>query len=225
MRDASDVVPDELRQLLRAEDVTGREAAWSGLVARYNALLLHVARTVAVDREDAMDAYALVLEELRAEDFRRLRSYAGDGRSKFTTWLVVVVQRICLDFVRRRYGRRRETVRQDVRVGRKRLSRRQLHELLSAPADLTLVIDENGPPPDIPLREQELQRHLATALSELRVEDRLLLKLRFEDGLTAREIATLLGWPTQFHVYRQLNALTGDLRHRLAARGIESSSP
>jgi len=107
MRDASDVVPDELRQLLRAEDAPGREAAWSGLIARYNALLLHVARTVAVNREDAMDAYALVLGELRADDFRRLRSYAGDGRSKFTTWLVVVVQRICLDFVRQRYGRRR----------------------------------------------------------------------------------------------------------------------
>jgi DNA-directed RNA polymerase specialized sigma subunit len=53
------------------------------------------------------------------------------------------------------------------------------------------------------------------------VEDRLLLKLRFDDGLSAPEIARLLGFPTPFHVYRRLNALYARLRGGLRERGIE----
>ena len=52
-----------------------------------------------------MDGYAHVLERLREHDCRRLRGYAPDGRTKFTTWLVVVARRLCLDFHRHRYGR------------------------------------------------------------------------------------------------------------------------
>jgi RNA polymerase sigma factor (sigma-70 family) len=224
MRDASDVFPDDLRTLLHAADDADREAAWSRLLAKHSALLLHVSRTVAPAREDFMDAYAMILEQLRADDFRRLRAYEADGRSKFTTWLVVVVQRLCLDFVRQKYGRRRDGADDGPRSVAS-ISRRELRDLLATSVDLAAIADDRAPGPDIPLREQELHRRLAEALGELTAEDRLVLKLRFEDGLTAREIATLLGWPTQFHVYRQLNAITAALRRRLAARGVESSAP
>jgi DNA-directed RNA polymerase specialized sigma24 family protein len=49
-----------------------------------------------------MDGYAYVLEALRSDDYRRLRAYAADGRSKFSTWLVVVARRLCLDLHLRR---------------------------------------------------------------------------------------------------------------------------
>jgi RNA polymerase sigma factor (sigma-70 family) len=225
MRDASDVFPDDLRTLLHAADDADREAAWSRLLAKHSALLLHVSRTVAPAREDSMDAYAMILEQLRADDFRRLRAYEADGRSKFTTWLVVVVQRLCLDFVRHKYGRHRDAADEDGHRSVASISRRQLRDLPATIVDLAASADDHAPGPDLPLREQELHRRLAEALGELTADDRLLLKLRFEDGLTAREIATLLGWPTQFHVYRQLNAITAGLRRRLAARGVESSAP
>lgn len=55
-----------------------------------------------------MDRYAHVLDKLQVDDFRRLRTFVADGRGKFTTWLTVVVRRICLDHHRQRYGRVRE---------------------------------------------------------------------------------------------------------------------
>jgi RNA polymerase sigma factor (sigma-70 family) len=225
MRDASDVFPGELRALLHSQDRTDREAAWGRLLARYNPLLLHVANTVTKRREDSMDAYAMVLEELRADDFRRLRAYEADGRSKFTTWLVIVVQRLCFDFVRQRYGRHREDATNGDSRNAAVLSRRRLRDLLSGTVDLAEIADDRVPELDATIREQELHRHLQDALGELGAEDRLIIKLRFEDSLTAREIANLIGWPTQFHVYRRIAVISDDLRRRLAARGIDSGAP
>jgi RNA polymerase sigma factor (sigma-70 family) len=225
MRSAADVLPDEVRRLLAAVDAADREAAWSQLVEKHGALLLHVSRTIVQEQEDAMDAFTMVLEQLRADDFRRLRTYEADGRSKFTTWLVVVVQRLCLDFVRHRYGRRRPRV--DGKRGRDiaTMSRKQLYELVSGQFDLASIPDETGPAPDSQIRETELRGHLTHALGALNPDDRFLLKLRFEDGLTAKEIARILGCPTPFHVYRLIASVTDNLRQLLLARGVESGTP
>jgi DNA-directed RNA polymerase specialized sigma subunit len=64
----------------------------------------------------------------------------------------------------------------------------------------------------------EQSRALATALAGLEPRDRLLLKLRFEDNLSAREIAGVLRYQTPFHVYRRINALLATLRTELTTR-------
>jgi DNA-directed RNA polymerase specialized sigma subunit len=64
---------------------------------------------------------------------------------------------------------------------------------------------------------------LRAELSRLTPRERLLLTLRFEDNLSASKIATILGLPSQFHVYRKLNAVLAALRERLQSRGIENS--
>jgi DNA-directed RNA polymerase specialized sigma24 family protein len=48
-----------------------------------------------------------------------------------------------------------------------------------------------------------------------------MLTLRFEDGLTALEIARTVGLPTPFHVFRHLNRSFAALRRALSAEGIE----
>ncbi|OLC45159.1 MAG: hypothetical protein AUH68_04945 [Gemmatimonadetes bacterium 13_1_40CM_4_69_5] len=95
----------ELSRLFEASDARARDSAWADFVAAHSRLLLHVARSLTTDHDAAMDGYAHVLERLREHDCRRLRGYAPDGRTKFTTWLVVVARRLCLDFHRHRYGR------------------------------------------------------------------------------------------------------------------------
>src|SRR5258707_5460889 len=105
----ADGLPQELAQLLNASDSPTRDAAWEAFLTTHSRLLLHTARSLNRDHDAAMDGYAYVLEALRESDYRRLRAYAADGRSKFSTWLVVVTRRICLDFHRRRYGRARDT--------------------------------------------------------------------------------------------------------------------
>jgi DNA-directed RNA polymerase specialized sigma24 family protein len=84
-------VPAEPAALLAARDRPGQEeAAWGAFVRAHTRLLLHVARAFGGDYDAVMDRYAFILEKLRADDYRRLRSWAADRRSKLTTWLVIV---------------------------------------------------------------------------------------------------------------------------------------
>jgi DNA-directed RNA polymerase specialized sigma24 family protein len=77
--------------------------------------------------------------------------------------------------------------------------------------------------PEAELTDRHRADHLAAALSTLPPADRLLLKFRFEDDLSASAIAKAMGFPTPFHVYRRLNALFLTLRRSLRARGVEES--
>src|SRR5688572_14416739 len=106
MADRRHALPPELERLLDSAAHRGDpDEAWAALVAKYSRLLMTVARDVAPGHDAAMDAYAFVLERLREDDCRRLRGFVADGRSSFTTWLVVVTRRLCVDHYRQRYGR------------------------------------------------------------------------------------------------------------------------
>jgi RNA polymerase sigma factor (sigma-70 family) len=214
--------PSELSHLIGATDAAARDAAWPTFVDTYSRLLVHVARQVGRDYDAGMDAYTYILEQLRADDCHRLRAYAADGRSKFTTWLVVVARRLCLDHLRHRYGRARVG---SADTGERRAGRRRLENLLSEHVDFAGLPDSAAPGPEAELIASEQSRALATALAGLEPRDRLLLKLRFEDDLSAREIAALIRFPTPFHVYRRINALLESLRLRLASLQEPRSRP
>ncbi len=79
--------------------------------------------------------------------------------------------------------------------------------------------------PVLSLRAEEIHRALAVETAGLAPADRLLLTLRFDDELSAREIAEVLGLPTPFHVYRRINALLNLLRRNLRKRGVEGAEP
>jgi RNA polymerase sigma factor (sigma-70 family) len=203
------------------------DAAWDDFVAIHSPLLLHVTRALTSDRDAAMDAYARVLERLRADDCRRLRAYVPDGRSRFTTWLVAVVRRLCLDWHRESFGRARADGSAEAREARER--RRRLRTLAQDVGieEFDDAVDagtlENSP--DEQLRAVELHDALEAALATLPPSDQVLLRLRFDDDLSAQQIARTLHYPTPFHVYRRINALLAQLRAALKARGIESSVP
>ncbi len=219
------MLPPALHLLLHNTDAAARESAWESLVAEQSRLLLHVAHSFATEHDGAMDAYAYVLDRLREDDYRRLRGYEADGRSRFSTWLVVVARRLCLDFYRHRYGRARGGVRDQESTEAAHAARRRLVDLAAAAIDLTSLAQCDDAAPDHDLRSSQLRDALQSALDELAPDDRLILKLRFEDDLTAQQIATVLQWPTPFHVFRRLNALFARLKRELLARGIESSVP
>lgn len=213
-------LPEVLDKLLGASSAE-QEDAWADFVREYTGLLLHVARSTTTGRDAAMDAYVALLETLSEDDFRRLRRYTVDPRSKFTTWLVVVARRICVDHFRARYGRLRDTDSAEERERRSR--RKRLEDLTSASDDVSLIIDE-APTADTHLCEAELSSGLQSALECLDPRDQLLLALRFDDGLSASEIATILRFQSQFHVYRRINHLLSMLREQLRQRGIESAA-
>jgi RNA polymerase sigma factor (sigma-70 family) len=218
--DRESTLPPELSALLTASDAPAREAAWAAFVERYSRLLLHTARSSGGDYDAVMDAYTWALEQLRRDDLHRLRAYAADRRCKFTTWLVVVVRRLCLDHHRQRYGRAggREASSRDSLAARRRLV-----DLVTEDIDPSSVANSAAGNPDADLEAKELGGALSAAIGNLPPRERLLLKLRFEDDLSAREIAQVMGFATAFHVYRQLNRLVASLRASLRKRGVDAT--
>jgi len=203
-------LPPEIARLLEAADEAAREQAWDDFVSAFSRLLLHTARSVAHDHDAAMDAYVKVLEELRADGFRRLRGYEAVTHAKFTTWLVVVVRRLCLDHRRQRYGRT-QSANPDASAARRRLA-----ELVGEDVDAAQIADTADGPASV-LEKKERSHLLESCRDELDPRDQLLLKLRFEDEQPVRAIAELMGYRTVFHAYRRLEAVLADDRE-LAGR-------
>jgi RNA polymerase sigma factor (sigma-70 family) len=211
-------LPAVVERLLARGREASRESDWSAFLEEYSRLLLHVARSLGGSYDAAMDRYAYVLDQLRQDDFRRLRGYAADGRGKFTTWLVVVARRLCYDQGRLRYGRPRGG---DPEVYRQR---RELAELVGAEVELDGIASaEAGPEQE--LRALELYDELNRVLALLDPSDRLLLRLRLQDEVAVAEIARLLAFPSVFHVYRRLNRVLAQLRSSLVELGVTDATP
>ena len=212
--------PRELSRLLDARDPSESNRAWDRFLSAFGHLLLKTAQYTHRNHDGAMDAYAHVLERLRQENFRRLRAFSGGDADALCRWLVVVARRLCLDLRRERYGRPRPSVPELERDTRRRL----VDELWDArePSDLPSPSSAN---PEWQLRQAQRREALEAAVAELEPRDQLLLSLRFDDALSARQIADTMDWPTPFHVYRRLNKILPMLRKRLKALGIEDSRP
>lgn len=209
-------IPRVVSDLLGPSAYDSDDRAWQAFLGEYNRLLLHVSRSLGGDQDAAMDRYTHVLEELRKEDFRRLRTYVADGRGKFSTWLTVVARRICHDHIRSRYGRvshASDTEEVD--------ARRRLADLVAVNLDPDQLGSSRFGNPVARLQAEEVREALLLATQGLDAHERLLLVLRFEDDLPAREIAEYLGLPSPFHVYRRLSAILARLRIALAELGIE----
>jgi RNA polymerase sigma factor (sigma-70 family) len=211
-----------LRSLLSAADENARASAWEEFLREYSGVLLHAARALGGEHDAVMDRYAFVLDALRKEDCRRLRGYVTDGHGKFTTWLIVVARRLCLDEHRHRYGR----VQGESSASRdQQLERRNLADLLGNELDLLALEAPAAESPDEALLRAERRTALERALAALEPSDRLLLRMRFEDDLSVPEIARLLGKGSPFRFYRRLDKLLGTLRSTLRGGGVDDAHP
>lgn len=215
-------VPESIRQLVAATDDKEAERGWAVFLDHHSELLLRVARSLGGDHDVVMDRYAFILESFRRDSFQRLRRYVSDGRGWFTTWLLVVGRRLCLDFHRQRYGRPQgnSADSRDQHVERRRLTDLVGDELGFA----TLAVREEDAP-DLELRRRDLEEALEASLAQLEPGERLLLRLRFEDGLSVPEIARLRGESSPFRLYRLIDRLLAGLRRSLREAGIGESAP
>lgn len=213
----------ELSRLLDSDDSRSRDEAWDTFVRTHSRIIHHAARSTSDGYDDTMDRYTHVLQTLREDDFRRLRRYVSDGRTQFSTWLVIVARRLCIDYHRARYGRRPTDKGDDQHAAAS--TRRQLVDLVGARIDIESIADGAGRSPELALRSQELGQALIRALTALPAEDRILLKLRFEEGASVREITSMMSFPSQFHVYRRLKSVLGRLKKDLENSGIDGPAP
>jgi len=205
-------LPVELTELLSATDGAARDHAWEQLITRHSRLVLHVARSLGGTHDTVMDRYAYILEHLREDDCRRLRAFRAEGTARFSTWLAVVARRLCYDHHREAFGRQRGEP--DIEDHQRRalgdFGRLEGEQSLAAlPAAVNLEME---------FETAEQLAALAAAVERLDAPDRLILRLRFTDDLSALEISRITGAPTPFHVYRRINRIVATLRAWLDER-------
>ena len=217
--------PRLLARLLESHTQADQDDAWAGLVEAHTELLLRTARYFGGDHDAIMDRYAFILEHLRRDQFRRLRGYSARDDAGFDVWLVAVARRLCLDHYRHRYGRVKAADRDDEETALERSGRRRLVDLLGEALEVTELPDQARIAPDQALAVDERHRALTAALDALAPSDRLLLRLLYEEELSARETARLMQLPTLFHVYRRRNQLLTILRRQLRSRGVHDIEP
>lgn len=213
---------EALHALVSAPDAATQERAWTGFLAAYSDIILYVARALGGDHDAIMDRYAFALDALRRDDCRRLRGYASDGRASFSTWLAIVVRRLCLDEYRSRYGRAQGA---GEASAEQRAARRNLTDLVSTELGIELVETSAEQAPDAVLGRRELREALGRALGLLDPSDRLILRLRFEDDLSVPEIARVLAQGSPFRIYRRLDKVLAMVRSSLTAVGIDDGVP
>lgn len=218
----TDADQPEVTLFLTAADSGARDAAWERLVGAYSRLLLGVARGLGGGHDQIMDRYAYVLERLRADDFRRIRAFRRGGSARFSTWLVVIVRRLCIDEYRSRFGRIPAASPRGAGVDE---LRRRLELGEAEAVDIASIPDDNQRQPEDVLDGGARSRTLAELLTRLPPRDQLLLQLRFRDGLSAGEIAGILRYHSSFHVYRRVQSLLRDLKSALNGHPLFRGDP
>jgi RNA polymerase sigma factor (sigma-70 family) len=213
--------PTALQSLLTPRDDVVRQRAWAEFLAGFSDVLLRVARIMGGDDDAVMDRYAFILDALSRDDYRRLRSYVNDGKTSFETWLAVVARRLCMDEYRARYGRVQSE--SDVTAER-RAARRSLSDLIGSELGLDELIAHADARPDAQLEQKEWRSTLEAALGQLETEDRVILRLRFEDDVSVPEIARLLRLGSPFALYRRLKRILETLRRALEAMGVSDAA-
>ncbi len=94
---------DELRGRLRTDPDSG----WRAFIDQYTPLIVGLIRRAGVvDRDEVMEVYVLLCEQLSARGFERLRRQDA-ARGSIGGWLAVVARHAVVDWVRSRRGRRR----------------------------------------------------------------------------------------------------------------------
>jgi RNA polymerase sigma factor (sigma-70 family) len=208
--------PDVLVRLLDARDARAEQLAWSAFLDQYSGLILYVARSRSRDHDVIMNAYEFVVDQLRRDDHARLRRYIANGHGKFSTWLMVVVRRLCVDHHRQCYGR------QQTGNGDGHAQRRLLTDLIGDEVGLEMLAAADVT--DAALLCEERFGLLRRAIEGLTPSDRVILRMRFEDGMSVPEIARVLGERSAFVLYRRLEHTLTLLRRALESVGVQSAS-
>ena len=257
------------------------QAAWDRLLEDYSDLILGVIARYTRDSDCRMDAYLYVIEQLQAQDFRRLRHYGqgvGFRPCSFVSWLKLVVRNLYFDWFRHQHGRK-SLPREVEKLGKleqrafkllywegysaheafevlhsanpslrftdfiQKLAR--VDERLSAinrtkirndftrsRGPLSLDDEREGPPleakaevhvstPEDDVLIAERRRALWDLIQGLPDQERLLVRLRFFEGLTAKQIAAATGIGQPAEIYRRIERACIDLRRQAKARGVD----
>ena len=98
---------DSFDNILEQINTRDSEEAWGLFLDQYAATILQVVKHFERDSDFVPDCFQFVCEQLSANSFYRLTRFQPQGPAVFSTWLRAVVRNLCLDWRRKRFGRRR----------------------------------------------------------------------------------------------------------------------
>lgn len=144
------------RDVRRSEDGAGNwhdqlergdtDGAWSAFDQAYGRLILSVIRRLVSEPDHVEEVLAHVQAGLSADGLARLRRFSLDDPSgaALPSWLVVVVRRLVIDWLRQEHGRRRSEVPGDLDEWRRAMFIARCLERLTAAETFELLRDRSG---------------------------------------------------------------------------------
>jgi len=199
VRAAPDVPPSDYASRLSLDDLylaaacaAGDEAAWAECVTRFRAFIRDFARRVLPE-----PACTDVADEVIADLWERRKIARFQGRSTLRTWLGAVVSHAALNAARARRARHGGDALEPAREP-------------SDPHDLEQEISDRE-------RSGRVTALFAAAIAERSPEERLLLLLYYDDGLTLDEIGPVLR-ASKAVLSRRLKRIREELRDTVDAR-------
>ncbi len=171
----------------------GDSDAFSVLVERHSRNAFRLAHRLTGNEQDAED----VVQESFIRAYRQLGRF--ESRANFGTWLYRIVANCSVDLIRVRQSRRDQS----------------RAESLDEAAD---IASNAAPGPERLARSTEIERHVASALSQLSPLERAAFTLRHYEGRSIDEIGRMLGLGTSatkhsvFRAVRKLRVALESLR-------------
>ena len=150
--------------------------------------------------DDAKD----LVQETFLNAYRKFKQFRGEAR--ISTWLYTIASRACLRMRRRRKGEPEREL--------------SLEEFVpTAEGEFRLQIPIQGLTPEEALEKKELRTALHGAIQKLPKQYRVVLVLRDMEGLSAKEVGSILGL-TERAVKSRLHRARLFVRKELSARGV-----
>lgn len=149
-----------------------------------------------------------LVQETFLNAYRGFKDFRGDAQ--ISTWLYTIASRACLRMRRRRKG-----------APERELS---LEEFVpTSDGEFKLQIPVEGQSPEEALQNKQLRQALDDAINRLPKKYKMVLVLRDMEGLSAKEVGTIMGL-SERAVKSRLHRARLFVRRELSARGLAGES-
>ena len=150
-----------------------------------------------------------LVQETFLNAYRGLHTFRGDAQ--ISTWLYTIAARACIRMRRKRKGEpERELSLEDF--------------IPTSEGEFKLQIPMEGQTPEEALQNKELRQALDAAINKLPKKYKMVLVLRDMEGLSAKEVATIVGL-NERAVKSRLHRARLFVRQELSARGMADTRP
>ncbi|HXV67934.1 MAG TPA: RNA polymerase sigma factor [Nitrospira sp.] len=166
-------------------------------------LMYRFANRLCGETEAAKD----LVQETFLNAYRGFKDFRGDAQ--VSTWLYTIASRACLRMRRRRKGEPEREL--------------SLNEFIpTSEGEFRLQIPVEGLSPEEALQNKELRQALDDAINKLPQKYKMVLVLRDMEGLSAKEVGTIMGL-NERAVKSRLHRARLFVRRELSARGVTES--